>query len=280
MPEALDYAFSSSVSLIPTTDFLDEISHTQWSTESDYFVSFSPVELEFFASASNEVICLNSESELLNSGYGDVKIKNPFAYSRPESSPVLSVYQSSRYLVPSRKPKSIFLYRLTDSKSKEVILASNFNTSPVEAPPLDAFPRECLSWFNSETDYFIGFGSYTDAIGTIADGDSVAVTALSSEILTGAIDFSTSAIPYTSIQVVNTISPLAPYVKIQFCTSVEYTLSETAPNPNFMFLYGTNSTGDSLVSFVYDFGEGATDDILFGAVTVDISWNPEDIVVI
>lgn len=280
MPTTSDYAYATSVSLIPTTEFLDKIARSQWATENEYYVGFSPVELDFFANSSSEVICLNLEADLLSSGYSDIKIKNPFAYSRPESSPVLSVYQSSRYLAPSQKPNSIFLYRLTESKNKEIILASNCDKNPTEAPPLDCFSRECLSWFNSETDYFIGFGSYTEGIATIAEGDSIAVSALSNEILEGIIDFSISSISHTSIQVVDTVSPITPYVKIQFCTSAEYTLSETSPNPNFMLLYGIGSTGDSLVSFVYDFKGNATEDILFGEVTVQVSWNPEDIVII
>lgn len=284
MPTTTDYV--SSVSLLPTTDFLNDIAHRQWATESDYFIGFSPVQLNFFSSANSEVICLNSESELLSSEYGAIKLSNPFAHSRPELSPILSVYQKGKYLALSQKPTSFFLYRLEEDKTKSVILASNVKDNPedtTEAPPLDCFSRECMTWFSSDTDYFIGFSSYSDnlsGIGSIADGSSIAATTPSSDILSNLIDYSTASISHTSIQVVNTASMIEPFVRIQFCTGVQYSVTSTSPDPNILLLYGVNSQNDSLVSFVHDFGSKTSGDILLGAVTVEISWNPENIVII
>jgi hypothetical protein len=286
MPTTTDYV--SSVSLLPTVEFLETIPKRQWSTENDYYVSFSPIDPIFHFSENDEVICLGSESDFLESSYGDAKIKNPFAYTRPESSPVLSVYQTVRILNPKQKPKSSFLYRKKTDGSKEVILVSDSIPSPskssdtnaIEAPLSDSFARECLSWFDSSADYFIGFGSISGDVGTIADGDSIAIISKSEDILAGAIDFSTASIPYTNIQVVNTVSALTPFVKIEMCTGVEYTQSGTSPNPSFLFLYTVNSSSESVVSFLHDFKEQVTKDMLYGEVTTSISWSPQDIVII
>jgi len=110
---------SSSVSLLPTIEFLEQIASVQFGTESSYGVGLSKLKPEFFSTTNSEWLCLNSESEFLTSSIKNIKIKNPFEYSRNNSSPVhIAVNELSVKSNVLSDTNSIFLYRLNGTNQK------------------------------------------------------------------------------------------------------------------------------------------------------------------
>ncbi|HET8686504.1 MAG TPA: hypothetical protein VFM18_07545, partial [Methanosarcina sp.] len=174
-----DYA--SSISLLPTDDFLRYVANKQWGSEASFGVGFSTITPLFYSTTNSEWLCLNSESEFLTSPQGTAAIKNPFSYTRPESSPVfVALDDISVKPQQIRGAKSLFLFRSVGTKS-EVITVSNYAKSNTEnattAPPLDCFSRECLSWFSSTSEYFFGFGNLTGSLNElIVDDNGIILT--------------------------------------------------------------------------------------------------------
>ena len=269
---------SSSISLLPTVEFLEAIAQKQWSTDADYGVGFSTTPARFFSTTNSEWLCLNSESEFLEAPLGTISIKNPFAYTRPESSPVFVAFNNLS--IPTGKingSESLFLFREIDGE-QQILLASNYDKKPeniTTAPPIDCFSRECLSWFPTTTEYYIGFGTTTGSIThLIVDEDGV-VTTKSEDLLEFIIPFSTKPCPHSSIQVTGTVTTETPFVTLQLSTVVEYVYTETTPTTNLLFLYGS----DSVVSFCYQFTSPQLN-VIYDKLVTEISWNNTDIVII
>lgn len=272
-----DYA--SSISLLPTDDFLRYVANKQWGSEASYGVGFSPVIPQFYSTTNSEWLCLNSESEFLTSSLGTVAIKNPFSYTRPESSPVFAALNDISVKPQQiRGAKSLFLFRSIGTKS-EVITVSSYAKSNTEnvttAPPLDCFSRECLSWFSSDVDWFVGFKNASETLPLLIDGDDGIVLSSSSDILSGLIPASTSAIPYSSIQINNTVSSLAPFVSLRLGTQISYS-SESAVNT--IFLFSVDGKNDSVVSFAADYTSPQTN-IDYDFLNTVIYWENDVIVI-
>lgn len=265
---------SSSVSLLPTIEFLEQIASVQFGTESSYGIGFSKLKPEFFSTTNSEWLCLNSESEFLTSSIENVKIKNPFEYSRNDSSPVhIAVNELSVKSNVLSDTNSIFLYRL-NGKNQEIITVSNYDKNPdniTTAPPLDCFSRECLSWFGSDIDWFVGFGDISGSLNKLEFGDNVIVISKSENILSSLIEGSEISCPYSNISVLGSITTLSPFVNIQFSTSAEY---NQTPNYNCIFLYNS----DNIVSFACQFEEPQR--ASYNTIDLNISFSNDDIIII
>jgi hypothetical protein len=240
----------------------------------------------FHSTTNSEWLCLNSESEFLSSPTGTLSIKNPFAYTRPESSPVYISYGDIS--IPKNKingAKSLFLFRIGDD-GNEVITVSNYDKTDknvTTAPPLDCFSRECMTWFSSDVDWFTGFGQMPASLPVlVVDGNGVLLSK-SGDIMAGLIDKSSVQIGVTSIQVINTVSELSPYVVIEFTTGVGYSTEITSPtSPDTLFLFSVNKDNDSVVAFAYDYNASSTtpDNLGFSSLTTQIYFDSKEIVII
>ena len=273
--------YISSISLLPTVDFLEYIAKKQWGSEASYGVGLSTITPLFYSSTNSEWLCLNSESEFLESSLGTKSIKTPFGYTRPESSPVLVSFNDLS--IPSNKiakAKSLFLFRIGDN-GNEVISVSNYDKNPdntTTAPPLDCFSRECLSWFSSDNDWFTGFGYNSQTLTSLIVNNEGFVTVKSDDILAGIIDNSTTVIPHTNIQIINTVSTLTPWVSIQLSTSVQYLGDGTDDKANLLFLYSVDKNNDSLVAFAHGYTTPFSS-VGYDMIITDISFC-SDIVII
>jgi len=267
--------YVSSISLLPTVDFLEYIAKKQWGSEASYGVGFSPIIPEFYSTTNSEWLCLNSESEFLTSSLGTKSIKTPFGYTRPESSPVLVSFKNlSIPLNKIAKAKSLFLFRIGDN-GNEVISVSNYDKNSdntTTAPPLDCFSRECLSWFSSDNDWFTGFGNFSGSLSDlILDKEGVIIT--KSEDIINSLNYSTTqAISHTSIDFYEPTT-LAPYAFIRFGTGVIF---EPQPDINTVFLFTVNGD-DSLVSFAH---QGLGTSPINATIELSISFKSTDIIII
>lgn len=272
------------ISLFPTLDFLEYIAEKQFGTQSSYGVGVSEIIPMFFSTTNSEWLCLNSEAEFLSSPLGTIAIKNPFNYARPESSPVYVSYGDIRISSSKlAKANSLFLFRLTGDQSS-VIVASNYNKkleNITTAPLLDCFSRECLSWFSFDVDWFTGFGYSSQSSASIIVGDEGIILTKSSDILSTIIDNSTASISHTDISIINTISTLTPWVMLQLSTGVSYsTFPGLSNQANNLFLYSVDSNNDSLVAFCHNYTAPLNQGISYDTIITNISFNPEDIIII
>lgn len=286
MPTTTDYV--SSVSMLPTVEFLELVAKKQWDSTVNYGLGFSTITPLFGSTTNSEWLCFNSEAEFLENTRGTVAIKNPFAYTRPESSPVYIGYNditiSSSKL---RGAKSLFLFRIGDGEDKnEVITVSNYgkmDKDTTTAPPIDCFSRECLTWFSSDVDWFTGFGQMPASLPILVVDNNGALLSKSEDIIEGLIDKSSVQIGVTSIQVINTVSELSPYVVIEFATGVGYSTEITTPtSPDTLFLFSVDKNNDSVVAFAYDYNNSSTtpDNLSFNSLTTKIYFDSQEIIVI
>ena len=272
--------YVSSISLLPTVDFLEYIAKKQWGSEASYGVGLSTITPLFYSSTNSEWLCLNSESEFLESPLGTKSIKIPFGYTRPESSPVLVSFNDLS--IPSNKiakAKSLFLFRI-GANGNEVISVSNYDKNSdntTTAPPLDCFSRECLSWFSSDNDWFTGFGYDSQTLTSLIVNNEGFVTVKSDDILAGIIDNSTTVIPHTNIQILGSVSTLSPWVSIQLSTGVS--LIDTEDKANILFLYSVDKNNDSLVSFAYGYTSPVGQGISYDKIVTQVSFNSEIIII-
>jgi hypothetical protein len=271
--------YVSSISLLPTVDFLEYTAKKQWGSEASYGVGFSPIIPEFYSTTNSEWLCLNSESEFLTSPLGTAAIKNPFSYTRPESSPVFVALNDLRVKPTQIKnAKSLFLFRIGDN-GNEVISVSNYDKNSdntTTAPPLDCFSRECLSWFSSDVDWFTGFGVSSQSLASFVVDDNGIILTKSSDILSGVIPESVITVDYTNIQVLNTVSELTPWVSIQLSTGVQYMGSED-DKANILFLYSVDKDNDSLVAFAHGYTSPTIQS--YGRITTEVSFNSGIIII-
>lgn len=249
MSTTTDYV--SSVSLLPTIEFLELVAKKQWDSSASYGLGISTIVPMFHSTTNSEWLCLNTEAEFLEAPIGTISIKNPFAYTRPESSPVYVGYNDSVKIDKNKinKAKSLFLFRIGDEQN-EIITVSNYDKTDrnvTTAPPLDCFSRECLTWFSSDVDWFTGFGTLSGSLSELIVEDNGIVTNKSEDILTNLIPFSTKPVYYSNISF-STVTTLSPFVTIKFASEVEYVKTESTPDYNVLFLYNS----DSLVAFAGD----------------------------
>lgn len=274
--------YISSVSLLPTRDFLEYVARKQWGTEASYGVGISTITPLFYSTTNSEWLCLNSESEFLTSPQGTVAIKNPFSYTRLESSPVFVALDNLS--IPSNKlnnAKSLFLFREVGGV-KQVVNASNYaKTNITTAPLIDCFSRECLTWFSSSVDWFAGFGFSSQSLTSFVVNDDGIILSKSSDVLSGIIESSTANVSYTNIQVLNTVSTLTPWVSLQLSTGVSYISSPSlVDQANILFLYSVDKNNDSLVAFSYGYTTPLSQGVSYDMIVTDISFSSEDIVII
>lgn len=266
---------SSSVSLLPTAEFLGAIALSQFSSDADYIVGFSTTPARFFSTTNSEWLCLNSESELLASRFGTALIEPDFAYTRPESSPTLIA--SNQLKIPDKRlnaAQSLFLYR-SDGETEEIIFNSNFNKkgqNQTTAPLLDCFSRECMAWFNSDVEWLTGFGSLSGSLSELIIDENGVITNKSEDILGGLIEGSTQAIAYTSIEF-NPPSTASPFVSIQFGSGVQYIKTESTPDYNVLFLFNS----DSLVAFAANI-EGSSS-AYYNSLETEVSFSQGVIII-
>jgi hypothetical protein len=285
MPTTTDYV--SSVSMLPTVEFLELVAKKQWDSTVSYGLGISTIVPMFHSTTNSEWLCLNTEAEFLNSPIGTVSIKNPFAYTRPESSPVYIGYNDIS--IPSakvNKAKSLYLFRIDEDGINEVITVSNYDKKDrnvTTAPPIDCFSRECMTWFSSDVDWFTGFGQMPASLPVlVVDGNGVLLSK-SDDIMAGLIDKSSVQIGVTSIQVINTVSELSPYVVIEFTTGVGYSTEITSPtSPDTLFLFSVNKDNDSVVAFAYDYNASSTtpDNLGFSSLTTQIYFDSKETIII
>lgn len=272
---------SSSVSLLPTIEFLEQIASVQFGTESSYGVGFSKLKPDFFSTTNSEYLCLNSESEFLTSSIENIKIKNPFEYSRSNSSPIhVAINNLSVKSKVLNNTKSIFLYRLNGA-NKEIITVSNFDKNPdniTTAPLIDCFSRECLTWFSSDIDWFVGFGESSQSLTSFVVNNEGVILTKSLDILDKIIPDSTKAINHTNIQVLNTVSTFTPWVEIQLSTgaSLSSQLVESSKNnndqANMIFLFSVENN-DSMVAFAGEY-------TIYDSIKTKISFSSDDVIII
>ena len=243
--------YVSSVSLLPTIEFLELVAKKQWDSSASYGLGISTIVPMFHSTTNSEWLCLNTEAEFLEAPIGTISIKNPFAYTRPESSPVYVGYNDvSISSTKANKAKSLYLFRIDEDGKNEVIMVSNYDKKPdnvTSAPPIDCFSRECLTWFSSDVDWFTGFGTLSGSLSELIVEDNGIVTNKSEDILTNLIPFSTKPVYYSNISF-STVTTLSPFVTIKFASEVEYVKTESTPDYNVLFLYNS----DSLVAFAGD----------------------------
>jgi hypothetical protein len=281
MPTTTDYV--SSVSLLPTVEFLELVAKKQWDSTVSYGLGISTIVPMFHSTTNSEWLCLNTEAEFLNSPIGTVSIKNPFAYTRPESSPVYVGYNDIS--IPSakaNKAKSLYLFRIDEDGINEVITVSNYDKkdrNATTAPPLDCFSRECLTWFSSDVDWFTGFGVSSQSLASFVVDDNGIILTKSSDILAGVIPESVTTVDYTNIQVLNTVSELTPWVSIQLSTGVQYMGSED-DKANILFLFSVDKDDDSLVAFAHGYTAPINLSIEYDIIESQIYFDKSEIIII
>ncbi len=276
MSTTTDYV--SSVSLLPTVEFLELVAKKQWDSSASYGLGISTIVPMFHSTTNSEWLCLNTEAEFLEAPIGTISIKSPFGYTRPESSPVYVSFNDSVKIDKNKvnKAKSLFLFRIGEEQN-EIITVSNYDKKDqnvTTAPPLDCFSRECMTWFSSDVDWFTGFGVSSQSLASFVVNDDGIILSKSSDILSGVISESVKTVDYTNIQVLNTVSELTPWVSIQLSTGVQLTGDNEA---NILFLYSVDKDGDSLVSFAYGY-TAPISTIGYNMMITDISFNSEDII--
>lgn len=277
-------SYISSVSLLPTVEFLELVAKKQWGSTVSYGLGISTTVPLFGSTTNSEYLCLNSESEFLTSPVGTLSIKNPFVYTQPESSPVYIGY--GNLSIPSAKlsrAKSLFLFRIGDD-GNEVITVSNYDKKQnniTTAPPIDCFSRECLTWFSSTVDWFTGFGVSSQSLASFVVDDNGIILTKSSDLIPTIIDNSTASLPYTNIQVLNTVSSMTPWVSLQLSTGVNYiSQPELTNQANILFIYSVDSNADSMVAFSYGFTAPLSQGVSYDMIITDISFSSEDIIII
>ena len=266
---------SDNISLLPTVDFLEHAAKKQWGANNDYGVGFSPVVPEFFSTTNSEWLCLNSESEFLASPLGTAAFKSPFNYTRPESSPTfVALDDISIEQRKIGKAKSLFLFRIGESQP-EIITVSNYDKNPdniTTAPPLNCFSRECLSWFDTNNDWYVGLGLNNNSITILTDNSSGVIINDSNEITDDMVT-SSSKIPSTLIELVGLSSTSSPYVSVCFGSGIHY-----QGDVNTMFLYSVNGD-DSLVAFAGQFTKNQTS-VEFSSIDIEISFQSTDTIIV
>jgi hypothetical protein len=281
MPTTTDYV--SSVSLLPTVEFLELVAKKQWDSTVSYGLGISTIVPMFHSTTNSEWLCLNTEAEFLNSPIGTVSIKNPFAYTRPESSPVYVGYNDIS--IPStkaNKAKSLYLFRIDEDGINEVITVSNYDKKDrnvTTAPPLDCFSRECMTWFSSDVDWFTGFGVSSQSLASFVVNDNGIILSKSSDILAGVIPESVTTVDYTNIQVVNTVSTFTPWVSIQLSTGVQYMGSED-DKANILFLFSVDKDDDSLVAFAHGYTAPAKAFTGYNGIETRVYFDKDEIIII
>ena len=276
MPTTTDYV--SSVSMLPTLEFLELVAKKQWDSDVSYGLGISTIVPMFHSTTNSEWLCLNTEAEFLEAPIGTISIKSPFGYTRPESSPVYVSFNDSVKIDKNKvnKAKSLFLFRIGEEQN-EIITVSNYDKKDqnvTTAPPLDCFSRECMTWFSSDVDWFTGFGVSSQSLASFVVNDDGIILSKSSDILSGVISESVKTVDYTNIQVLNTVSELTPWVSIQLSTGVQLTGDNEA---NILFLYSVDKDGDSLVSFAYGY-TAPISTVGYNMMITDVSFNSEDII--
>ena len=276
MPTTTDYV--SSVSMLPTLEFLELVAKKQWDSTVSYGLGISTIVPMFHSTTNSEWLCLNTEAEFLEAPIGTISIKSPFGYTRPESSPVYVSFNDSVKIDKNKvnKAKSLFLFRIGEEQN-EIITVSNYDKKDqnvTTAPPLDCFSRECMTWFSSDVDWFTGFGVSSQSLASFVVNDDGIILSKSSDILSGVISESVKTVDYTNIQVLNTVSELTPWVSIQLSTGVQLTGDNEA---NILFLYSVDKDGDSLVSFAYGY-TAPISTVGYNMMITDVSFNSEDII--
>jgi hypothetical protein len=271
--------YVSSVSLLPTVDFMEYVARKQWGSGLDYVLGLSEIIPTFHSTTNSEWVCLNSESEFLESPLGTFPVKNPFSYTRPESSPVFVALNDIS--IPKNKvrnAKSLFLYRIADN-GLEVITVTNYAKQDVTTAPLiDCFSRECLTWFSSSVDWFSGFGYSSQSLTPFVVNDDGIILTKSEEILSSLIIDSVAKIDHTNIQLVNTVSGSTLYASIQLSTGVQYTGTGT-DKANSLFLYSVDKDDDSLVAFACGYPTPFSS-VSYDRIVTDISFSSEDVLII
>jgi len=281
MSTTTDYV--SSVSLLPTIEFLELVAKKQWDSSASYGLGISTIVPMFHSTTNSEWLCLNSESEFLESPRGTISIKNPFAYTRPESSPVYVGYNDIS--IPSakaNKAKSLYLFRIDEDGKNEVIMVSNYDKKDqnvTTAPPIDCFSRECLTWFSSDVDWFTGFGVTSQSLASFVVDDNGIILTKSSDILSGLITKSVTTVDYTNIQVVNTVSTFTPWVSMQLSTGVQYMGSEDN-KANILFLFSVDKDNDSLVAFAHGYTTPISLSPAYDTIETYIYFDSSEVIVI
>lgn len=277
MPTTTDYA--STVSMLPTVEFLELVAKKQWDSNANYGVGISTIVPLFYSTTNSEWLCLNSEAEFLQSPIETVSIKNPLSYTRPESSPVYVAYEDKGISIPATKmsrAKSLFLFRIGESKS-EIITVSNYDKTDknvTTAPPLDCFSRECLTWFSSDVDWYVGFGNLTASLTELIVNEDGAIENKSEDILdviTGNI-----SLPHSTIDA-QIPSTSTPYVILRMGTRIYY--EDTISSINTVFLFGVNSDKDSLVGFA-DYFETPKTKVDYESIVIGVSYDCQEIIII
>jgi hypothetical protein len=281
MPTTTDYV--SSVSMLPTVEFLELVAKKQWDSTVSYGLGISTIVPMFHSTTNSEWLCLNTEAEFLNSPIGTVSIKNPFAYTRPESSPVYVGYNDIS--IPSakaNKAKSLYLFRIDEDGINEVIMVSNYDKKPdnvTTAPPLDCFSRECMTWFSSDVDWFTGFGVSSQSLASFVVDDNGIILTKSSDILSGVIPESVTTVDYTNIQVINTVSKSSPWVSIQLSTGVQF-LNSASDDINLLFVYSVDKDNDSLVAFAYGYTTPITSSLEYDLIESQVYFDKNEIIIL
>lgn len=267
--------YVSSVSLLPTLEFLELVGKKQWDSTVSYGLGISTIVTRFHSTTNSEWLCLNTEAEFLESPIGTISIKNPFAYTRPESSPVYVGYNDiSIPPAKANKAKSLYLFRIDEDGKNEVIMVSNYDKKPdnvTSAPPIDCFSRECLTWFSSDVDWFIGFGNLSGSLDEIIDSENGIISEKSSSIINSKIE--SFPINYSNIQIVGSVSTLSPFVVIQLSTGVQY---NEPLSHDIMFLYNS----DDIVSFAHQFDDMQSEIANNMIILTEVSWSSNDGIVI
>lgn len=252
-------------SLLPTVEFLEYIANRQ---SEGLEVGVSPVFPVFYSSSNNEWICLNSESEFLSSP--SQKVGKTTAQLVDSSA--MFVFSADGKLSRS-SPKSVFSCRNSGS-NREVLWVTNFDRveeKQTTAPLIDCFSRECLSWFDTAADWFIGLGYQSSLPSLIADDDGV-ITGSSSDILNSIIT-SSPKISSTLIELSSLPSSDSPFVSVCFGSGVRY----QGDAVNTLFLYSVDGD-DSVVAFASQFDNGQTS-VSFAFLEVEISFNKDVIII-
>ena len=281
MSTTTDYV--SSVSLLPTIEFLELVAKKQWDSSASYGLGISTIVPMFHSTTNSEWLCLNTEAEFLEAPIGTISIKNPFAYTRPESSPVYVGYNDIS--IPSakaNKAKSLYLFRIDEDGKNEVIMVSNYDKKPdnvTSAPPIDCFSRECMTWFSSDVDWFTGFGVTSQSLASFVVDDNGIILTKSSDLLSGLITKSVTTVDYTNIQVINTVSELTPWVSVQLSTGVQYMGSED-DKANILFLFSVDKDNDSLVAFAHGYTAPGKQGFLYDIIETQIYFDSSEIIVI
>jgi hypothetical protein len=281
MSTTTDYV--SSVSLLPTIEFLELVAKKQWDSSASYGLGISTIVPMFHSTTNSEWLCLNTEAEFLEAPIGTISIKNPFAYTRPESSPVYVGYNDSVKIDKNKinKAKSLFLFRIGDEQN-EIITVSNYDKTDrnvTTAPPLDCFSRECMTWFSSDVDWFTGFGVTSQSLASFVVDDNGIILTKSSDLLSGLITKSVTTVDYTNIQVINTVSELTPWVSVQLSTGVQYMGSED-DKANILFLFSVDKDNDSLVAFAHGYTAPGKQGFLYDIIETQIYFDSSEIIVI